>query len=99
VVDDATVHWPQDRQVVELGTIKIDKVSDHNDEEQRKIIFDPVPRTEGVDVSGDPLIDIRAGVYLISGRERRAANPAADGAGEPTLDSHKAQQAVEAGWK
>jgi len=50
---------------------------EHNAEEQKKIIFDPIPRIDGVEASLDPLLDIRAAVYLISGRERRAANVAA----------------------
>ena len=76
VVDDATQSWPDDRKIVDLGELTIDKAVQDSLEEQRKIIFDPIPRVEGVDVSGDPLTDVRAAVYLISGRERRAAAPA-----------------------
>ncbi|KAJ9504225.1 hypothetical protein H2202_000281 [Exophiala xenobiotica] len=75
--DDATVRWPEDRELVKLGTVKLDAVvdGDENDEKQRTMIFDPVPRVEGVEPSEDPLIDMRATIYLISGRERRAAGP------------------------
>ena len=73
VVDDATVVWPEDRELVELGTIRLDGVVRDNAEEQRKIIFDPVPRVDGVEPSGDSLIDVRAAAYLVSGKERRAA--------------------------
>jgi catalase len=72
VTDDATIHWPEDRKIVELGTIKLDGVLDDNDEEQRKVIFDPVPRVDGVEASDDPLLDMRASIYLQSGRERRS---------------------------
>jgi catalase len=41
--------------------------------EQRKIIFDPLPRVDGIDSSGDPLTQVRADLYLLSGRRRRAA--------------------------
>jgi catalase len=41
---------------------------------RRKIIFDPLPRIEGLDSSGDPLTDVRADVYLLSARRRRAAS-------------------------
>jgi catalase len=71
--DDATVHWPEERKVVQLGTIELNGLVEHDAEEQRKIIFDPIPRVPGVETSDDPLLDMRAGVYLISGRERRAA--------------------------
>ncbi len=41
--------------------------------ERRKIIFDPLPRVDGIDASGDPLTQARADIYLLSGRRRRAA--------------------------
>ena len=69
--DDATVHWPDERKVVELGSLKLDGVVEDNDEAQRKIIFDPIPRVEGVKESDDPLFDMRASVYLQSGKHRR----------------------------
>lgn len=75
--DDATVRWPESRRVVELGEVRVEQVvneeSGGNEKEQKKIIFDPVPRVEGIEISGDPLLEMRAAVYLISGRERREA--------------------------
>jgi len=41
--------------------------------DRRKIIFDAIPRIDGIDSSGDPLTELRAEVYLLSGRRRRAA--------------------------
>ncbi|QSZ36743.1 hypothetical protein DSL72_006626 [Monilinia vaccinii-corymbosi] len=73
VTNDATVHWPEDRKIVELGILKVEGLLGDNQEEQKHIIFDPIPRVDGVDVSDDPLLEVRAGVYLTSGRERRAA--------------------------
>jgi catalase len=43
------------------------------DPEMRKIIFDPIPRVEGIDPSDDPLFEVRAALYLLSGRRRRSA--------------------------
>ncbi|HME70747.1 MAG TPA: catalase family peroxidase [Myxococcota bacterium] len=73
VVDDSTVHWPEDRPQVEFGTIQLTGVIPNNEAEQRHIIFDPIPRVEGIDSSGDPLLEPRAAVYLMSGRRRRAS--------------------------
>ena len=73
VVDDATIHWPEDRKVVELGTLELTAPVADNDTEQKHIIFDPIPRVEGIGPSEDPLLELRAAVYLISGRKRRAA--------------------------
>ncbi|KFY35653.1 hypothetical protein V494_05725 [Pseudogymnoascus sp. VKM F-4513 (FW-928)] len=74
-IDDATVLWPEDREIVELGQIKLDALLDEEEggKEQKSTIFDPIPRIEGVEASGDPLLEMRAAVYLISGRERREA--------------------------
>jgi catalase len=77
IVDDATIHWPEDRQVVELGAIELTEVTAENNQEQQKIIFDPIPRVDGIEPSDDPLLELRAAVYLISGRRRRAARLAA----------------------
>ncbi|OTB14074.1 hypothetical protein K445DRAFT_319270 [Daldinia sp. EC12] len=73
VTDDNTSKWPEDRRVVELGTIRLESVADDQAAQQKRIIFDPIPRVEGIEASADPLLEVRAGVYLISGRERRAA--------------------------
>ena len=73
--DDATKHWPDSRKLVELGTIKLDTIEEEEQskQEQQRMIFDPIPRVDGVEPSADPLLDMRAAVYLISGKERRAA--------------------------
>lgn len=73
IVNDATVHWPEERTVVELGTIALTDRVDDNAQEQKKIIFDPIPRLDGIEPSDDPLLELRAAVYLISGRKRRSA--------------------------
>ncbi len=73
VVDDATIHWPEERRLATLGTLTLDKTVANDAEEQRTIIYDPIPRVEGIEPSDDPLLELRAAVYLISGRRRRAA--------------------------
>jgi catalase len=59
--------------VIELGVVKIEELVPENAKEQKHIIFDPIPRVKGVEPSADPLLEMRAAVYLLSGRERRAA--------------------------
>ena len=70
-VDDATAHWPPDRQQIEFGVVELTSLLPNNDAEQRHIIFDPIARVDGIDPSGDPLLEPRAAVYLASGRRRR----------------------------
>jgi catalase len=73
VVDDATVHWPESREQVELGTVELTQVIPDTHTQQKHIIFDPIPRLDGIEPSADPLLDLRAAIYLLSGRRRRAA--------------------------
>jgi catalase len=73
VVDDVTVQWPADRPLVTLGQIALTGPVPDNAHEQKSIIFDPIPRVDGIEPSDDPLLELRAAVYLLSGRRRRQA--------------------------
>jgi catalase len=73
VVDNATINWPEDRTQLELGTLTLTGPVPDDAHEQQHIIFDPIPRVDGIEPSDDPLLELRAAVYLISGRKRRAA--------------------------
>jgi catalase len=71
-VADASITWPDSRPEVAFGTMTLTARA-KDDPETRKIIFDPVPRVDGIDPSGDPLTEVRSAIYLLSGRRRRAA--------------------------
>jgi catalase len=73
VTNDATVRWPEGRRHVKFGEIVLQTLVPQ-DEEHRRIIFDPVPRVDGIEASADPLFNARADAYLVSGRRRRAAD-------------------------
>jgi catalase len=72
-VDDATIHWPEDRALLDLGAITLTEPVADDAHEQKHIIFDPIPRVDGIGPSEDPLLELRAAIYLLSGRRRRAA--------------------------
>jgi len=72
-VADASVTWPDGRTEIPFGTISLTARVDDQVPDRRRIIFDPLPRIDGIDSSGDPLTDVRADIYLLSGRRRRAA--------------------------
>ena len=72
-VDDATVRWPEDRPQRAFGEISLTEITPDNAREQQQIIFDPIPRVEGIEASADPLFEPRANVYLMAGRRRRSA--------------------------
>ncbi len=71
-VDDATASWPEEREQLDFGEIELTAMADPT---ASRIIFDPIPRVDGIDPSGDPLLEPRASLYLMSGRRRRAATP------------------------
>ena len=73
VVDDGIVHWPESRKLVTLGAVNLEKMVPDTQKEQKHIIYDPIPRVKGIEPSADPLLELRAAMYLLSGTERRAA--------------------------
>jgi catalase len=72
-IDDATVRWPEERPQRAFGEISLSEIAANNAGEQQHIIFDPIPRVDGIEASADPLFAPRANIYLMSGRRRRAA--------------------------
>ncbi len=73
-VTNASVAWPDSRVEARFGTVVLTERVDDRAPERWKIIFDPVPRVDGIDPSGDLLTEVRADIYLLSGRRRRAAS-------------------------
>jgi catalase len=73
IIDDATIHWPESRTLADFGTFTLNAVVPDNAAQQKQIIFDPIPRVDGIEPSDDPLLELRAAIYLISGRRRRSA--------------------------
>ncbi|EJD44464.1 heme-dependent catalase [Auricularia subglabra TFB-10046 SS5] len=73
VTDDITARWPADRERVLLGTIVLDAIPENSPEVEREIVFDPLPRVQGIEPSADPLLALRSAVYAISGARRREA--------------------------
>jgi catalase len=62
---DATKVWPADRQILDLGEIAITKALDTAAIENQ-LLFLPTNLTEGIDVSDDPLIELRTEAYAES---------------------------------
>jgi catalase len=63
---DPTKPWPEDRKVVELGKLRIDKAVADSAEVQKTLLFLPGLLTDGIEPSDDPLIDVRNGAYAES---------------------------------
>jgi catalase len=71
---DATQAWPDDRKLVDMGTLTITKASADSLAEQKKLLFLPGRLTDGIAPSDDPLIAARNAAYGVS-FGRRSANP------------------------
>lgn len=71
IVDNATEHWPEERAQVLLGVVTLNRLVPNDDADGKRIIFDPIPRVDGIEASADPLLEARGDVYLMTGRRRR----------------------------
>ena len=65
------VSWGEDRAFVELGRLDVTSVSPTSAADERRLIFDPTNRTDGIDLSADPILLARSAAYAIS-YERRS---------------------------
>jgi catalase len=63
---DASQPWPDDRKVVELGVLTLNKVVPNSLEAERKLLFMPTNLTAGIELSDDPLPSVRAAAYGVS---------------------------------
>lgn len=64
--DDVTALWPEGRRVVELGRLEVTGISPTSAADERRLIFDPANRTDGIDLSADPILLARSAAYTIS---------------------------------
>jgi catalase len=71
---DPTQPWPDDRKIVDLGVLTLDRVVADSAAAEKKLLFLPGRLTEGIEPSDDPLIAARDSTYAVS-FGRRSANP------------------------
>ena len=64
--NDATRPWPEDRKVVDLGVLTIDKTVPNSAEAEKALLFLPGQVTDGIEPSDDPLIDVRNAACAVS---------------------------------
>jgi catalase len=68
--NDASIVWPDDRKLVELGVVTLTTVAPDNAETQRKLAFNPIYLCDGITLSDDPLPALRSAVYALSVQHR-----------------------------
>jgi catalase len=69
--DDVTALWPEGRPLVELGGLEVTSTSPTSAPDEQRLIFDPTNRTDGIDLSADPILLARSAAYAISYDRRR----------------------------
>lgn len=69
-VNDATVIWPEDRPVVELGVLRLTAMHDDAAAYEKATMFNPLALPEGIAPSEDPILMARPGAYAVSFQHR-----------------------------
>jgi catalase len=64
--NDASMVWPDDRRTIDMGTVTITTVDPNSDATEKALAFDPTRLTDGIELSDDPLPDLRSRVYRLS---------------------------------
>jgi catalase len=66
-VDDPSADWPKDRERVNAGTLEIARVDDSGSD---TFVYDPMRLTDGIEPSGDPILNFRPRAYSVSAGRR-----------------------------
>jgi catalase len=63
---DASQPWPDDRKLVELGVLTLNKMVPNSLEAEKNLLFLPTSLTAGIELSDDPLPSVRTAAYSVS---------------------------------
>jgi catalase len=69
-IDDPTALWPADRPRVVLGRLDVTRISPTSAEDEKRLVFDPTNRADGIELSNDPILRARSEAYSISFERR-----------------------------
>ncbi len=70
VTNDATVTWPADRQIIELGVISLTGTEKEQVQAQKTILYNPLSLPAGIEASDDPILAARPPAYAVSFTQR-----------------------------
>jgi catalase len=71
--NDGSIVWPEDRKRVPLGTLTLTAIAPDNEALQRKLTYNPIFVTDGIQLSDDPFPALRSAVYALSVQHRAPA--------------------------
>ena len=74
-IDDPTAAWPEDRERVEVGRLEVTGPEENRERDDDVLVFDPSRVIDGIELSGDPILNFRPKAYSVS-VERRSGVPA-----------------------
>ena len=86
IIDDATVRWPEQRTQLAFGEISLQEIAANNASEQQHIIFDPIPRVDGIEASS-----VRAASQHLSDERTAAQSSQLTAPGEDFLPPKRTQ--------
>lgn len=73
-VDDPSSVWPEERRRLTAGTLELSGVLEGAEEaEATAMVYDPARVTDGIELSGDPILLYRPRAYSVSHERRTAA--------------------------
>jgi catalase len=65
-IDDPTAVWPEERERVAVGHITVTGLASDRDDPPDVLVFDPTRVTDGIELSGDPILRFRSAAYADS---------------------------------
>ncbi len=71
-LEDPTVEWEGEREVIELGELEVIEVLEEAETPESPLVFDPMRLTDGIEPSDDPILAARPKAYSVS-IERRSS--------------------------
>ena len=69
-VNDPRAVWPADRETIEAGTLEVIERDTSRERGDDILVFDPTRVTDGIELSGDPILNFRRPAYNVSIKRR-----------------------------
>jgi catalase len=71
--DDPTEPWPDARERVTVGTLRVEGLDGTRERDGDVLVFDPTRVTDGIELSADPILRVRPDAYAVSVERRSGA--------------------------
>jgi catalase len=68
--DDPTTEWPASRRRVDAGMLELTSITEDQDHDCERQVFDPTRLADGIEASADPILNFRPLAYDVSAGRR-----------------------------